>query len=332
MPRSCRRRASAVLPRRRRSRLAAGALLGLLLATGLSAARPAGAAPRGAAAPLVVSFDFTRAAIELDVVVNDTPLHVILDTGVDPSIVDLAVADRIGLKVDRGDAGEASGFGDGRGATVYPTRVPAVMLGGRRYGGFDALAADMTAISAGLGRRLDGVLGQSFLADKRVLIDYPARRLVLLDDPRGAAALVRPCRVRWQAPLRIVDGFPILPRFRFGGVAAPVSLDTGSTGFVGLFESGVALPGMAAALHPAGAVTRTGARGQARSAAYRFDAPLGFGPFALPPGVAMTRYAEQGSRTTRVANVGNRLFDAMRLRMLLDYPGRTMRFFGRCDG
>lgn len=46
------------------------------------------------AAPLSVPFDFTRGAIGLDVSVNGTPLYMILDTGVDPSVIDLARAAR----------------------------------------------------------------------------------------------------------------------------------------------------------------------------------------------------------------------------------------------
>jgi len=40
---------------------------------------------------------------------------------------------------------------------------------------------------------------------------------------------------------------------------------------------------------------------------------------------------ESGSDSTRVANVGNALFAAMKLKMLLNYRGRTMTFYGDCS-
>ena len=302
--------------------LVPGAMLGMATC----AAAPASPAQ----GPLSVPFDFTRSVIEIGVTVRGTPLHMIVDTGVDPSIVDLAVADKLGLAIDRGDGGEASGFGDGKGAAVFPTSIDAIALAGRGFGRFDALATDMGPISAGLGRKLDGVLGYSFLADKIVLIDYPGRRLTILSRPADAGIFTRSCRTHWRVPLRLVDSFPIIPAFRFGRARAPVSLDTGSSGSIGLFRSALGLPGLEKALATAGTVTSIGARGEAKATSYRFDAPVGFGPFALPPGIVVSTYSVAGARDTRVANVGNRLLAAMKLRLLIDYPRRTMTFHGDC--
>lgn len=299
-------------------------LSGLVLALG-------GAVPVGQPrAPIVLPFDFSRGAIEIEVTVKGRPLHMILDTGVDPSVIDLAQAQQLGLAVDRSDSGEASGFGEGKGATVFPAKVDGIAVAGRGFAPFEALATDMAGISAGLGHQLDGVLGYSFLADKIVLIDYPAQRLALLDRARDARALTRSCRTRWAVPLRTVESFPVIPDFRLGTARAPVSLDTGSTGHIGLFQSALGLPGLHAALHEAGTITRTGARGEAKSTAYRLDVPVGFGPFTLPAGVAASTYGNAGSADTRAANIGNRLLAAMKLKLLLDYRARTMVFHGNC--
>lgn len=306
-------------------------LLGSALALSFSPLL-ADAAPAGApVAALVIPFDFSKSAIEIDVTVKGKPLHVILDTGVDPSVIDLAEAEALGLAVDRSDSGEASGFGDGKGATVFPAQVDGIAIAGRGFGAFEAVATDMRGISAGLGRKLDGVLGYSFLSDKIVLIDYPAQRLALLDHVEEGLPLARSCRTHWTVPLKTVDSFPVIPDFRFGQAQAPVSLDTGSTGYFGLFQSGLGLPGVRGALHEAGTITRTSARGEAKSTSYRFDAPVGFGPFTLPAGVAVSTYGDPGSLDTRVANVGNKLLAAMKLKLLLDYRGKTMSFYGDCD-
>lgn len=282
-------------------------------------------------AALIVPFDFSKSAIEIDVTVKGKPLHMILDTGVDPSVIDLAEAEALGLAVDRSDSGEASGFGDSKGATVFPAKVEGIAVAGHGFGAFEALATDMGGMSAGLGRKLDGVLGYSFLTDKIVLIDYPARRLALLDRVEDGRPLTHACRTHWTIPLKTVDSFPVIPGFRFGQTRAPVSLDTGSTGHIGLFQSALNLPGVRGALHEAGTITRTGARGEAKSTSYRLDTPVGFGPFTLPAGVTVSTYGDAGSVDTRVANVGNRLLAAMKLKLLLDYRGKTMTFYGDCD-
>jgi hypothetical protein len=143
-----------------------------------------GAAPAGG--PITLPFDFSKSAIEIDVTVKSKSLHMILDTGVDPSVIDLAEVEALGIPVNRGDSGEASGFGDGKGATVFPVKVDGIAVAGHGLAAFDALATDMRGISAGLGRKLDGVLGYSFLTDKIVLIDYPAHSLALLERATDA--------------------------------------------------------------------------------------------------------------------------------------------------
>lgn len=289
-----------------------------------------GAVPEDSA-PIVIPFDFAKSAIEIDVTVRGVPLHMILDTGVDPSVIDLAVTDQLDLAVDKGDKGEASGFGGGKGAAIFPAKVDGIAIAGRAFAPFDALATDMSAFSTALGRKLDGVLGYSFLADKIVLIDYPEHRLALLDRAEDSAALTRGCRTQWTVPLETVDSTPVISNFRFGSVQVPVTLDTGSTGYAGLFQSTLALPGVQGAMREAGTIVRTGARGEAKSVSYRFDAPVGFGPFTLPAGVSVSTYGEEGSVDTRAANIGNKLLAAMKLKVRLDYRARRMVFFGDCD-
>jgi hypothetical protein len=91
---------------------------------------------------LETSFDFSRSEIGIDVSIRGKTLYAILDTGVDPSVINLAVAEELGLMVDRTDSGEASGFGEGRGVTVFPTRIEGLTIRGHRFATFDALASD----------------------------------------------------------------------------------------------------------------------------------------------------------------------------------------------
>lgn len=318
-------RLSQVKPAVKSAVLVLSAAVAALLLHGLAEAAPA------APSPLVVPFDFSRGAIDLEVKVHGQPLRMILDTGVDPSVIDLSRAQALGLKIDRGDAGEATGFGEGKGAQVFPGVIDQLTIDGQPFAAFDTLASDMSGLSAGYGRPLDGVIGYSFLADKTVLIDYPGQTVAFLNNAGQAKGLTATCRQRWSTSLKTVDSFPIIPGFRFGAARAPVSLDTGSNGAVGLFKSALGLPGVKASLAESGSVTRTGARGEAKAKSYVLKAPVGFGPFTATD-TPMSVYSEAGSTKTRVANVGNKLMAQMKLKVLFDYRGKRMVFYGACDG
>jgi hypothetical protein len=284
------------------------------------------------AAPLTVPFDFSRTAIGLDVSVKGTPLHMILDTGVDPSVIDEALAGSLGLKIDRAAGGEASGEGDAKHAMVYPTAVDGLTIAGRGFAPFDALTTDMSTLSKHYGRRLDGVIGYSFLNGKIVLIDYAGSTLGILDAPADAAPAVSRCARHWSIALQTLpdDNIPIIPDFRFGSAKAPISLDTGSNGGISLFPKALELPGLHGALVEKGKTIYAGARGEASTNTYVLREPVGFGPFTLPPGQLVTLRPAQDAGNTRAANIGNKLFAAMKLKILLDYKSRAVTFYGAC--
>jgi hypothetical protein len=302
----------------------------LALAATLTAAL---AGDPAAGAALIAPFDFSRAAIGLDVTVKGAPLYVMLDTGADPSIIDLGRADALGLKVDRRAGGEASGEGDAAHSQVFPTAIDGLVIQGRAFAPVSALAFDMTGLSTAYGRKLDGVLGYSFLTGRIVLIDYAKRQLGVLDRPAEAAAMTGSCRTRWSTPLKSFKGdtIPIIPRFRLGQARAPISLDTGSNGAIALYQGALDLPGVRAALVEKGEASFSGARGAAKAKAYVLNAPVGFGPFILPAGQAVVVHPEAGSRATRLANIGNTLFADMGLKLLLDYRHHRMTFYGGCS-
>ena len=290
----------------------------------------AGLAIGATAKPLVVPFDFSRSEIGVDVTVRGAPLYVFLDTGVDPSVIDLRRADALHLKVDRSDSGEASGFGNAKHAALYAATIDGLAVGGRSFPPIDAAASDLSALSARYGRKLDGVLGYSFLKDKIVLIDYAAHSLAIVDLTAHARPLVNTCRVHWGAPLLLLkgDNWPLIAQFRAGAATFPATLDTGSNASISLYQSALDLPGMRAALVKKGEASSAGFRGDSAFTKYLLNAPVGFGPFRLPPGEIVT--LRDVKRSGVFANVGNKLFAAMKLKMLLDYRGKTMMFFGEC--
>ena len=285
-----------------------------------------------AAAPLTVPFDYSRGAIGLDVTVKGTPLYMILDIGVDPSAIDVKRADALGLPVQRGAGGEASGEGDAVRAQIFPATIADLAMAGHGFGAVDAAAMDMSALSARYGRKLDGVLGYSFLSTRIVLIDYPHNTLSILASAADAMPSVQGCRTRYSVALRSFEGdqIPVIGEFRLGAATVPISLDTGSNKGIALFQGALAVPGMRGALTENGAIQSTGARGDTAMKTYVLNAPVGFGPFSLPAGQVVVASAQAGSADTRLANIGNRLFAAMKLKMLLDYRAHQMTFYGDC--
>jgi hypothetical protein len=284
-------------------------------------------------APVAVPFDFGKRTLTIHAVIGGEQVIGLLDTGVSPSAIDLGVANRRHLPVEHDAGGAASGEGDGHSPSAYPASIRGLSIAGRRFPPIEALASDMGALATAYGAPLRFVLGYSFLKRQPVLIDYTSNRLTFLDDGSQATKLTATCRQRFEQPLLLLKDidWPVISAFRLGGASAPVSLDTGSNAGISLYQSALALAGVRSALTGGKTVEHGGFLGSAKTTAYSFAAPMGFGPFNLPAGQEVTVRKDVGSTDTRVANLGNRTLSALRLKMLLDYPGKRIVFWGACS-
>jgi hypothetical protein len=280
---------------------------------------------------LRVPFDFSQSEIGIDATVDGEPLYILLDTGVDPSTIDLQRAEALHLKIDRNAGAPVSGFGNTERPTAFPTTIQGFAISGHKFGSFDALANDLSALSAKYGRRVDAFIGYSFVQDKIILIDYPGRTLYLLDRPSAATPATKSCRAKWSAPMDLLEGenWPLIPQLRLGDAVISATLDTGSSGFITLYEGALDMPGVRSALVQKGEVKSGGFQGEEKFKEYVFNKPVGFARFELPPGAGVTLRSVKGS-PSNLANVGNKFFASMDLKMMLDYRHRTMTFFGDC--
>src|SRR6185295_13172129 len=107
-----------------------------------------------------VPFDFVRNEIIVQVKVDGKgPFNMMLDTGTDPSAVDLATARELGLKLSS-VGGPVSGGGTDKNL-AYATRLPLVEAGGLTVKNVSTLAIDLSKVGERLGKPLAGVLGHS---------------------------------------------------------------------------------------------------------------------------------------------------------------------------
>jgi predicted aspartyl protease len=179
-----------------------------------------------------ISFELVHSQIVLSVTIGRIAgLHVLLDTGTDPSVVDLETAARLGLPVEAEASGEADGTGDGRNA-VHPAKIAGLRIGSEEIPPIDALAMDLSAASRRLGVEIAGILGYSFLNGRIVEIDYPRRSLRLLPEAPAYARTALVAQLLTESHARS----PLLTQLvRVNGKPLPVTLDTGSSFNLELF-------------------------------------------------------------------------------------------------
>ena len=187
-----------------------------------------------------IPFDFYRNEIILQVKVNGKgPFNMMLDTGTDPSAVDLKTARDIGLKLHPlGKSG--SGGGTDVNLTYY-TEMPVVEVGSFAVKDVETLAIDLSKISERLGKPLHGVLGHSVLSGRIVQIDYPNHVVRFYSQPLFAKTANTPKRS--VLSFRYADNV-LLDDVLVNGKKMVGNLDTGSSGTFNLTPAAVGYLGL----------------------------------------------------------------------------------------
>jgi predicted aspartyl protease len=138
-----------------------------------------------------VPFEFIQGSVVVQASLNGHgPFWMMLDTGADPSIVEIETAKKVGLKIA---ASGQQGSGGGTDANLaYETSLPLVQLGGLTASDVDALAMDLSKLSSALGRPISGVLGYSLLKMRIVQIDYPNCKVRFYTSAPSCTGAARP--------------------------------------------------------------------------------------------------------------------------------------------
>jgi hypothetical protein len=246
------------------------------------------------------------------------PLHVLIDTGTDPSAIDLGLARRLGLRL--GDFA----LGSDAASDAVPfteTVLPWLRLGELTLRDIYMLAVDLSQLPF----KVDLVLGYNVLSSLTLSIDYAGETLHLshpdleLPDPGPDGVVL---------PLRFFEHFPAIAGAALlntdepagdGPLALPlVTIDTGSNGDLTL---GPDLAERAGLRHGAGGVAGSTGQGFVGGCAVLQGtaAALRLGPFALADVTIDAPESRTGDlgRAGR-ANLGNGIL-ARFARVTLDY-------------
>lgn len=158
------------------------------------------------------------------------PYTFLLDTGTTPSIINATLAKRLGL-TPQGAAGMGSDVGNSA-VKAYPLALRDIHFGSISINRLDALATDLSPVSAGLGAHLDGVLGSNFFDERVVEINYPCRTASVLSD-----AMLAPFSARF---IESTTGYMITNDVWVGSQRASATIDTGDSGTMLVTGTGIA--------------------------------------------------------------------------------------------
>lgn len=146
--------------------------------------------------------------------------NLLLDTGSNPSMIDQSVAAKLGLQ---GASRDLALFNKSVASQNVP--LPDLQCGSLRRQNLSVMVADFSAISRGLGTRIDAVIGLDVLGATNFTVDYAKRRIIF-----GAASVEH-----HTVPFAAGQQF-ITVNLKIGGRQLHLLVDTGTPQLV-LFEN-----------------------------------------------------------------------------------------------
>ena len=184
-----------------------------------------------------VPFQYIKNQILIDIKLNnqDETLFMFLDTGVDPSVIDIETADRMNLKIERDNEGEASGRGNDK-AKVFPTVLDELVIQNENYGNIEALAFNMSGLEDKFGTKVHGILGYSFLKDKIFRIDYQHKVIQFFKSREDLENHLSHNAKKLKFYIDGEDMIPLIYDFKINNNKFIASFDTGSSLNIQIYE------------------------------------------------------------------------------------------------
>jgi predicted aspartyl protease len=176
----------------------------------------------GQSKPIEVPFEFYKNEVIVQARINGQgPFAMMLDTGTDPSAIDLKTADAAGIK--RSNKGQQGSGGGTDRNLAYECKFATVELGDLKATNVAAAALDLSRISERMGRHIDGVLGHSLLNKRIVQFDYPHGIVRFYDEAPVVSGRGTTVKFHYSGNVLIDD-------VQINGAKAVANLDTGSSG------------------------------------------------------------------------------------------------------
>lgn len=160
--------------------------------------------------------------------VNGVATDIVLDSGAGMTVLDSALAKRLGLRVE-GEL-EARGTGGNVGAGIVSGVT--VKLAGMEIGPLSAAVIDLAGVGKRVGRPLPLILGKELFHALVVDLDYPGSRIRFLD----AASFRYDATGRKVDLIPAEDGHKSLKLAIEGGEPVVVGLDTGQGGALSVYR------------------------------------------------------------------------------------------------
>ena len=264
-----------------------------------------------------VPFEFVNNEILVQVRINGKgPLTMMLDTGTNPSSIDLVTADALGIRRSaRGRQG--SGGGTDRNP-AYECKFATLEIGSLAAANVSAVAIDLTKISGPMGRHIDGILGHSVLNNRIVQFDYPSRMVRFFNAlPAARNRAAATLGFRYDDDV-LIDGVLV------NGRRVTADIDTGSSGSLALSPMAVENLGLAEEAAKGKGLTSVGYNGVVQNHEGRLRSfVIGSISVSSPPVLYIARGSGHDKARWDV-NIGNGfLKDYI---VTIDYRGKIIRF------
>jgi|tagenome__1003787_1003787.scaffolds.fasta_scaffold20578167_2 predicted aspartyl protease len=171
-----------------------------------------------------VPFEFIHNEIVVKVMIDGKgPFNAMIDTGTDPSAIDISTAKQIGIEF--GSKGHKSSGGGTDTNLNYSCKLSTLGVGSIVAVNVDAAAINLSKVSERMGAQIDAILGYSFLKKRIIEFDFPRRVVRFLERSAARAStqngVTLPFRYKDDV---LVDGVVV------NGKTVTANLDTGSSG------------------------------------------------------------------------------------------------------
>jgi len=134
------------------------------------------------ARPVELPFERAHDGVFVEARVKGERLWFVVDSGASHTLLDAAVARRLGIRAT--ESSTIGGAGSGR-VPVEIAKDQSLRLGGLTLEGVDLRLLDLAPLAAAWDRRVDGIVGYDLLCHTAVTIDYAAKTLTIGAKPRG---------------------------------------------------------------------------------------------------------------------------------------------------